>query len=119
MSNELQPPALEIIGAYSLTADADACRRFIIDEINKQASLVVTDEQKATLRRIGRVDALEPYTAEQKDELAGDLYDHMADSTMFEVLVTILIQTLTSGHSFNQFLLNPKPFGRLPGMGDF
>lgn len=88
MLNEQQPPTLKIIGVYSLTADADACRRFIIDEVNKQASVVFTEEQKATLRRIGREGVLEPYTAEQKDEMAGELYDHMADSTMFEVLVS-------------------------------
>ena len=88
MSSERQPPTLEIIGVYSLTADADACRRFIIDEVNKQASVVFTEEQKATLRRIGREGVLEPYTAAQKDEMAGDLYDHMADSTMLEVLVS-------------------------------
>jgi hypothetical protein len=87
MSSEQEPPTLEIIGVYSLTADADACRRFIIEAVNKQASVVFTEEQKATLRRIGRKDVLKPYTVEQKDEMAGELYDHLADATMFEVLV--------------------------------
>lgn len=87
MSDGQEQPGLEIIGVYSLTADAEASRRFIIAEINKQTSVVFTEEQKATLRRIGREDVLKPYTVEQKDEMAGELYDHMADATMFEVLV--------------------------------
>ena len=87
MPDKQEPPTLEIIGVYSLTADADACRRFIIAEVNKQASAVSTEEQKAALRRMGREDLLKPYTVEEKDEMAGELYDHLADATMLEVLV--------------------------------
>jgi ABC-type Fe3+ transport system substrate-binding protein len=86
--SEQQSPTIKVIGVYSLTADADACRRFIIAEVNKQASAVFTEDEKAALRRIGREGLLEPYTVEQKEEIAGDLYDHLADSTMFEVLVS-------------------------------
>ncbi|MET3843118.1 hypothetical protein [Bradyrhizobium sp. OAE829] len=88
MSDEQEPPTLEIIGVYSLTSDAEDCKRFIIEQVNKQASAVFTEEQKATLCRIGREGVLEPYSVEEKEEMAAELYDHLADATMFEVLVS-------------------------------
>jgi hypothetical protein len=87
-ANVSNSPSLEIIGFYSLSADAAAYARFIQDKIASHDPANFPEEQKALFRRLDRGDSLHPFTDEDRQEWEEHLRHHMHDAAMFEVIVT-------------------------------
>ena len=81
-------PSLKVIGLYSLSADKEAYSRFIREKIAFHDPANFSEEHKALFRRLGRGDALDPFTDEDRKEWEDHLRHHMDDAAMLEVLVS-------------------------------
>ncbi|WP_143099482.1 hypothetical protein [Bradyrhizobium sp. cf659] len=81
-------PSLNIIGAYSFSADKAAYARFIRETIDANDPPNFSEELKAFLRKVGRGDEIRPLTDEARQEWEDDLRHHMDDAAVFEVQVT-------------------------------
>jgi len=80
-------PSLKVIGLYSLSADQETYSRFIREQIASLDPGNFSAEEKALFRRLGRGDALQPFTDEDRKEREDHLRHHMDDAAVLEVLV--------------------------------
>jgi hypothetical protein len=85
---EQKTSPIKVLGFYSLSAASDQYARFIRETIAFHDPANFSEEQKALFRRLGRGDALEPFTDEDRKDWEDHLRHHMTDAAVFEVLVT-------------------------------
>jgi hypothetical protein len=81
-------PSLTVIGLYSLSADKEAYSRFIREQIASHDPANFSEETKALFRRLGRGDALQPFTDEDRENWEDHFRHHMDDAAVLEVLVS-------------------------------
>jgi hypothetical protein len=80
--------SLDVIGFYSLSADRAAYDRFIHATIASHDPANFPEDQIALFRRLGRGDALHPFTDEDRQDWEEHLRHHMDEAAVFEVMVT-------------------------------
>ena len=80
--------SIEVLGFYSFSAAADRYMGFIRETIAFHDPANFSEKDKALFRRLGRGDALKPFTDEDRQEWEDHLRDHMTDAAVFEVLVS-------------------------------
>ncbi|MBR1250477.1 hypothetical protein JQ609_26600 [Bradyrhizobium sp. AUGA SZCCT0169] len=86
--NELISPSIKVLGFYSPSAASDRYSRFIQQEIASHDPANFPEDQKILLRKLGRGDALQPFTEDDRREWEKHLRRHMDDATVIEVLVS-------------------------------
>lgn len=85
---EHKSPSIKVLGVYSLSAASDQYSRFIRETIASHDPANFSEDQKALFRKLGRGDALQPFTEQDRREWEDRLRYHMADAAVFEVLVS-------------------------------
>lgn len=83
-----QSASLKVIGLYTLSADNEVYSRFIRAQIALHDPANFSDEQRAQFHRLGRGDALHPFTDEDRKGWEEQLRRHMDDAAVLEVLVS-------------------------------
>lgn len=101
-------PSIDVLGFYSLSAASDQYARFIDRKIAFHDPANFSEDQKALFQRLGRADALQPFTDEDRRKWEDHLRHHMTDAAVFEVLVSNPDATFDIGQFVQPDPLQPE-----------